>query len=116
MDPSVAREIAAIGDVLGPDQLASRAVYEGAHAQPPYDGVRVTRDVPYGPAERHRLDVFAGPDDGARPVVVFVHGGTFVGGDKAIAGSPYHENVGLWACRAGLLGVTMNHRLAPDHR
>jgi acetyl esterase/lipase len=117
MDPRIAREIAAIGDVLGPDELAaSRAVYADAHEQPPYEGVDLVRDLPYGPHERHRLDVFAPPGSGARAVLVFAHGGGFVAGDKSTPGTPHNENVGLWACRAGLLGVTMNYRLAPDHR
>jgi hypothetical protein len=40
MDPPVARAIAAIGDVVGPETLvASREVYAGAHEQPPYESV-----------------------------------------------------------------------------
>jgi len=31
------------------------------------------RGIPYGPSERHRIDLFAG--DGAGPIVVFIHGG-----------------------------------------
>jgi arylformamidase len=117
MDPRVAHRIAAIGDVVGPEQAeASAAVYAGAHEQPPYEGVELARDERYGPDERHRLDVFAPPGARDLPVVVFVHGGGFVRGDKSTPGSPYHENVGLWACRAGLVGVTMTYRLAPEHR
>jgi acetyl esterase/lipase len=117
MDPDVARRIAAIGDVVGPEALeASREVYAGAHEQPPYDGVDVTRDVAYGSHERHRLDLFAAPGSQGRAVVLFVHGGGFVRGDKSTPGTPYNENVGLWACRAGMVGATMNYRLAPEHR
>jgi arylformamidase len=117
MDPDVARRIAAIGDVVGPEALeASREVYAGAHEQPPYDGVDVTRDVAYGSHERHRLDLFAAPGSQGRAVVLFVHGGGFVRGDKSTPGTPHNENVGLWACRAGMVGATMNYRLAPEHR
>ena len=117
MDPRTARAIAAIGDGLGPEPLvASRAVYAAAHEQPPYAGVEHSRDLGYGPHERHRLDVFAPAQARALPVLLFVHGGGFVAGDKSSPDSPYNENVGLWACRAGLVGVTMNHRLAPEHR
>ena len=31
------------------------------------------RGIPYGPGERHRIDLFAGDDAG--PIVVFIHGG-----------------------------------------
>jgi len=77
----------------------------------------VHRDVAYGSHPRQRLDVFrpAGAQPGApRPVVVFVHGGGFVGGDKNRPGSPYHDNVAVWAVRHGLVGVTMTYRLAPE--
>ena len=117
MDADVAGRIAAIGDVVGPEALeASRAVYAGAHEEPPYEGVSLTRDVAYGPHERHRLDVFAERGAEGRAVVVFVHGGGFVRGDKSTPGTPHNENVGLWAARAGIVGVTMNYRLAPEHR
>ena len=41
---------------------------------------------------------------------------TFVAGDKSAPGTPYHDNVALWAARSGMVGVTMNYRLAPEHR
>ena len=117
MDPDVASAIAAIGDVVGPESLeASRAVYADAHEQPPYDGVQLRRDVAYGPHERHRLDVFTADDAQGRAVLLFVHGGGFVRGDKSTPGTPHNENVGLWAWRSGMVGVTMNYRLAPEHR
>lgn len=43
-------------------------------------------DQAYGPHERHRLDFWKSPSasaTGPAPVVVFIHGGGFVGGDKA---------------------------------
>lgn len=119
MDPELARRIAAIGTRVAPEEgAASGELFAALHEAPPYAGVSVARDLAYGPDERHRLDVFAPehPDSGApRAVVVFVHGGGFVRGDKRLPDSPYHDNVGLWACRAGLLGVTMTYRLAPAH-
>jgi acetyl esterase/lipase len=91
-------------------------VYAPEHETASFDGVEIRRDLRYGPHERHRLDVFTGADaDGEpRPVVVFVHGGNFVGGDKARPGSPFYDNVGLWAVRQGFVGVTMSYRLAPE--
>jgi triacylglycerol lipase len=117
VDRDVASAIAAIGDVVSPETLeASRAVYADAHEEPPYDGVLLTRDVAYGPHERHRLDLFAAPGSHDLPVILFVHGGGFVRGDKSTPGTPHNENVGLWAARSGMVGVTMNYRLAPEHR
>ena len=47
------------------------------------------------------------------PVLVFVHGGGFVMGDKGAPDAPFYNNVGLWAARSGCIGVTMTYRLAP---
>ena len=112
MDRDVASAIAAIGDVVSPETLdASRAIYADAHEEPPYNGVVLTRDVVYGRHERHRLDLFAAPGSHGLPVILFVHGGGFVRGDKSTPGTPHNENVGLWACRSGMVGVTMNYQI-----
>jgi acetyl esterase/lipase len=76
--------------------------------------VDVHRDASYGPDPRHRLDVFVPAAGAARaPVVLFVHRGGFVAGDKGGADAPFYNNVGLWAARSGCIGVTMTYRLAP---
>jgi triacylglycerol lipase len=49
-------------------------------------------------------------------VLVYVHGGGFVMGNKSTAGLPFFENVGQWAAQQGWIGVTMTYRLAPTHR
>jgi len=117
MHAELARRVAAIGDVVGPEAAqASRELFAPLHETPPYDGVAVLRDAAYGPHERHRLDVFTPAGARDLPVVVFVHGGGFVAGDKCSQGTPYHDNVGLWAARSRMVGVTMNYRLAPEHR
>lgn len=80
----------------------------------PYAGVVVTRDEKYGSDERHRLDVFRSNDAAsALPVLLFVHGGGYVRGDKHAAGSPFYDNVMLWAVEHKMVGVNMNYRLAP---
>ena len=47
-------------------------------------------------------------------MLLFVHGGGFVGGDKHVPGTPFHDNIGAWAARHGMVGVTMTYRLAPQ--
>lgn len=114
MVPEIAEQIAAIGRVIDPAKTG--AIYAPLHDTPPYVGVTVTRDIKYGPAERNLLDVFVANDVGApRPVLMFVHGGGFTGGNKAAPGSPFYDNVPLWASRHGLVGVNMTYRLAPQH-
>lgn len=112
-------QLKAIGRVISPDTLAATRnvilpLYSGARN----DDVRVERDVSYGPDARHRLDVFtpAGGFDPSRPVLVFVHGGGFLAGDKHTEGSPFYSNVGQWAVRNGCNGVTITYRLSPMNR
>jgi acetyl esterase/lipase len=70
----------------------------------------VTRDVPYGPLERHPLDVWhSSAKRPAAPVVLFVHGGAWTLGSKFGQGRPMlHE----FTAR-GWLAVCINYRLAP---
>jgi len=115
MPPDLARQLAAIGPVINP--AATAALYApGIADKEPYANVRVERDIAYGPDPRNLLDVFvpAGEDASARPVLVFVHGGAFVTGNRRTApGSPFYDNVMLWAVRHGMVGVNMTYRLAP---
>lgn len=80
----------------------------------PYSGILVERDVAYGPDARHRADIFQPNRPSTGPVVVFVHGGGYIAGDRRLReGSPFYDNVALWAARKGFVGVTISYRLAP---
>lgn len=70
-------------------------------------------DVAYGVHARHRLDLYL-PAAAPWAVVVFVHGGGFVAGDKNGDGV-FYRNIGRWLARQGLAAVLPNYRLAPDH-
>lgn len=95
---------------------AVRAVFTPYQETEPYAGLAVTRDEHYGPAERNRLDVFAPQEHGRKlPVMLFVHGGAYVRGDKRTPGTPYHDNVAVWAARSGFVGVNMTYTLAPQN-
>jgi triacylglycerol lipase len=114
-----AAEIAALralGDDPSEDAVAAAGrVFAGRQEREPYPGLRVTRDLAYGEHPRQQLDVFAEEGlDRARGVLVFAHGGGYVSGDKRLRGTPYYDNVGVWAVRHGLAGVTMNYRFAPE--
>ncbi len=110
--PAIAARLRQIGPVVNPPETAK--LYAGMQAREPYVGVRVLRDIRYGPNARHRLDLFV-PTAGAgvRPVLVFVHGGAFIRGDKRTGTSPFYDNVMLWAVNHGMIGVNMTYRLAP---
>jgi triacylglycerol lipase len=112
MPPDVAARIAALGRVV--DSNATAAIYAPLQESEPYAGIKVVRDVKYGPSERNVLDVFAADGAGdARPVFMFVHGGAYIQGEKRRPGSPFYDNVVLWAARHGMVGVNVEYRLAP---
>lgn len=120
-DPDLAallRQLRSIGPTLAPDAVArtSQLCARFQRGRPCRAG-HVERDLAYGPDTRQRLDVHR-PARRARvpaPVLVFVHGGGFIGGDKHTPGLPFFDNAGGWAVRSGMVGITINYRLAPAH-
>jgi len=114
MPPDIAKKLAELGRVVDPD--ATARLYAPLQPIEPYFGVRIERDLKYGPAERNLLDIFM-PQAlvSGRPVLIFVHGGAFVGGNKRrTPDSPFYDNIMLWAVKNGFIGVNMTYRLAPQ--
>ncbi|HTM49125.1 MAG TPA: alpha/beta hydrolase [Bryobacteraceae bacterium] len=60
--------------------LGFLALLTAAAAQPPDHG-----DLEYGPHQRNKLDLWIAKSPRPAPVVVFIHGGGFVSGDKSKA-------------------------------
>ncbi len=114
MPADVAEKLKELGRVIDPPKTA--ALYAPLQQKEPYAGVKVERDISYGTNERNRLDVFVPETAGsALPVVIFVHGGGFTRGDKRGPGSPFYDNIMLWAAKSGFVGVNMTYRLAPQN-
>jgi acetyl esterase/lipase len=107
-------ELVNLGRVVAPQ--ATEILYAPLNECEPYTGIQVKRDVPYGPDARHLLDVFM-PENGQTdcPVLVFLHGGAFIRGDRRIGNGPFNDNVAVWAARQGYLSINMTYRLAPTH-
>ena len=105
--------IQAMGFELGPKILEQcRALFD-EEQQALAERMPVSQaDVAYGSEARHRLDLYRpeGGDDAA-PVLIFVHGGGFLKGDKGGADAWPNANVGRMAAQAGFLGVVINYRL-----
>ena len=108
----IAAELLKIGPVVAPPP--TEKLYAPLAESEPYAGVKVRRDVRYGSDARHLLDVFT-PDkpQANQPVLVFVHGGAFMRGERRTGDSPFYDNIMLWAVRQGMVGVNMTYRLAP---
>ena len=116
MPEDIAGELRTIGARIETQRTAE--LYTPLHPKEPYAWLSVTRDLKYGPHERNVLDVFTTPPAAgkpvvAKPVIVFVHGGGFARGAKRTEGTPFYDNIGLWAVGADFVGVTLNYRLAP---
>jgi acetyl esterase/lipase len=114
MPPEIAKKLAELGRVVDPP--ANAKLYAPLQPTEPYFGFRIERNLKYGPAERNLLDVFMPQATASgRPVLIFVHGGAFIGGNKRRApDSPFYDNIMLWAVKNGFIGVNMTYRLAPQ--
>ena len=103
--PDMKARIAAIGRVVDPPSTAQ--LYARLQKHPPYAGVRVMRDVAYGPDARDVLDVFQ-PEHAVadRPVLIFVAGGP---GNKHedVPEGDFYDNIMLWAVKHGMVGVNV---------
>src|SRR5690606_26630561 len=78
----------------------------------PKTGIQVTRDGAYGPDARHRIDLYRPEGGSGVPVVVFLHGGAYVRGERNVNEEAY-GNVATYFARQGMLGVNATYRLAP---
>ena len=88
---------------------------------PTFEGVKMTPDVLYGEAlsvddtiVRLRMDIFEpeGDTEEARPLMVLVHGGSFVGGDRR---DPLMMALCQDFARKGYVTVTMSYRLGINY-
>jgi acetyl esterase len=110
-------KMAEIGPIWGTNIRAHSDIVKAAYAPllaaAPRGSAIVTRNVAYGPHPRQVLDTFV-PEDVARaPVVMFVHGGAFIRGDKRTTTDIY-DNVLYWFARQGYIGINIEYRLAPE--
>ena len=115
MPADVAARLKEIGPVLNPPMIQATFDLYIPRVVKAAPGVSSSEDLAYGPDERQRLDVFApaARPGRAMPVVLFVPGGGYVGGAKSRPGVPFYQNVGVFLAKNGVVGVTMNYRLAP---
>ena len=76
-------------------------------------GVRPLLDVPYGSDRRQRMDIYLPPQPRGAPVLVMVHGGAWMVGDKRMA--PVVDNkVAHWVQARGWVFVSVNYRMWPQ--
>lgn len=96
--------LSSLGALAG---CSSLGMLNAASASP---WIRQSRDIAYGPGERHRLDVYApAASGGGRPVVVFFYGGGWDSGSRRD-----YRWTGLALARQGFVTVVADYRLYPE--
>jgi len=79
-------------------------------------GVQRLSDIAYGAHPRQRLDIYQPPRPSGsellRPVLLHVHGGSWIIGNKHQQGQPLMQ----YLTQNGWICVDINYRLAPKHR
>jgi len=107
--PDIAKQLVNIGRGVCVPETAQ--VYRPLHPNPPYKGVKFTRDISFGPDAKNVLDV-AEPEKGAgkRPVLIYVSGGAGNKQQGGPNGDVFYDNVMLWAVKNGMVGVNMQRR------
>lgn len=76
---------------------------------PPKHGVTVTRNVPYGPEARQRLDVYT-PSQPRGVRLLYIHGGSF-----RTCSKESHTHVGRTLAAAGIHVYSIDYGLAPRY-
>ena len=89
MDPQVLSLVRSLGVDLTPPMIQGTQQFFAERVRGVGQLTSITRDQSYGPHDRHRLDLFTTDLRRDAPVLVFVHGGGFVMGDKRTTGLPF---------------------------
>lgn len=111
-NPEIVAKLQGLGYELSREMVGGTLkTYGPLHGQADRSGLHIDSDLSYGDHELQTLDVYAPEGAEGAPIVIFVHGGGFVRGDKA---SPDAVGVGPFFAKNGVVGVTMNYRFAPD--
>ena len=93
-----------------------RTIYKQHLIEANYPVPTIARDASYGDHPLQKLDIHLpnNPSSKKLPVVVFVHGGAFVRGDKS--DHEIFDNVLNYFTRNDVIGININYRLAPKHK
>jgi acetyl esterase len=112
----VQKTLAEVGPVWGKDVLGNIGktvgVYTPLLASSPKGGMTVTKNLAYGSHARNLLDIYQPLQGTKKPVVVFLHGGAYIRGERSLNAEIY-ANVPTYFARQGMLGVNATYQLAP---
>jgi len=107
--PDIAKALVAVGRGVCVNETAQ--LYRPLHANPPYPGISISRDLSFGPDPKNVVDVYsAEKGGGSRPVLLFLPGGA---GNRSLPGANgdvFYGNIMVWAVKNGMTGVIMQRR------
>ena len=103
--------------LLGGCVAVQRVGMEVLYTKAPLPEAQITRDIAYrsdSQSPKHRLDLYR-PASKGWPMMVFVHGGGWVEGDKALrfGGQDVYGNIGRFYAARGIGVAVINYRLQP---
>ena len=106
----IAAKVRATGQAMDP---SIGSLYAPLFPKEPWAGLTGQRDIAYGADPLQKLDVYApeGAQGKKLPVLLFVHGGGFTRGTAH--GDFYPQNIPEWAAKNGMVGISIDYRLAP---
>ncbi|MEO1268630.1 MAG: hypothetical protein AAFX99_11060, partial [Myxococcota bacterium] len=97
-----------------PEEPEAPALLELEPSQPPIalpPGVIFYSNVPYGDDPRlNAFDIMLPDSDEPTPLIVYIHGGGFTGGDKLTLFNRYEAEIERWLTE-GIAVATINYRL-----
>ncbi len=105
--------IVAMGHVN--DTAATGALFASMHKPVPAD-IKIARDISYGADPLQKLDIFTDGKGAGKPILLYVHGGGFTGGDKHAKDFFASDNIMEWAVKNGMVAAQTNYRLAPQNK
>jgi len=76
-------------------------------------GVRRMVDLPYGPEPRQKMDVYLPERPEHAPILLMVHGGAWMIGNKAMP-PVVNQKIAHWVRDRGWILVSINYRLVPE--
>jgi acetyl esterase len=111
--------VAAIGKQWNGDvNVATQALYTPIHRAVDAKGLRLIADISYGEHALQNFDLWVAEGERTEPgpVLIYLHGGGLVRGDKVSGATDdlIYSNIGKAAARLGGVGINANYRLVPD--
>ena len=92
-----------------------RAIYKKHIRSADFETGIIERNIPYGNHLLQKIDIHHNHNHIEKsPVIIFIHGGAFVRGDKS--DTEIFDNVLNYFARHNFTGINANYRLAPDFK